>query len=237
MTSRTIHPSIRTARLAGLLYLILIPIGFFGVAYVPEVLMVPDDTPATVRNIVASESLVRLSMVSLFLMNIISIAKALLLYDLLKPIGQRTATFMAIFLLFGAGISLLNEVNHFAVLFLSRAHTVTALTAAQSNDLVQLFLDMRIYGNYIATIFWGIWLFPLGYLIVKLNTVLTKIIGVLLIAAGIGYVIDSLMLFLVPQYLIPLNQYIFIGELLFALWLLFKGTTVELQKRPALEFA
>ena len=237
MTSRMANPSKHAAKLAGLLYLILIPVGFFGVAYVPSLLVVPGDMATTMRNIVASESLFRLSMVSAFLMNIISIVIVLLLYRLFKPTGKNMATFMVVFLVIGVCISMLNEVNYFAALVLSSTDSVAVFTAEQTQYLVHLFLDMREYGSYIATIFWGLWLFPLGYLLLKSNSLLPKIIGVSLIIACIGYVIDSFVLFLVPHYLIPLADYTFIGEVLFTLWLLITGADIEAWKKPALEFA
>ncbi len=54
----------RTARLAGGLYLALMPFGFFGILYVPSVLIVPGDAATTARNILASEWLLRSGTVS-----------------------------------------------------------------------------------------------------------------------------------------------------------------------------
>lgn len=226
MTNRTQ----RIARFAGLLYLILMPLGLFGVLYIPSILEVPGDIATTVNNIAASELMYRLSMVSSLLMNIVSVALVLVLYQLLKPVSKNIATFMVVFLLLGAGIAMLNELNHFAALLLSGADTVTLFVAEQSQYFVRLFLDMYEYGAYIAGIFWGLWLFPLGYLIIKSNFI-PKILGVLLIIAGVGYVFDSFMLFLAPQYGINVPDYTFIGEVTITLWLLIKGVDVEQWKK------
>lgn len=230
MTNQIINPSKHTARIAAILYLILIPIGFFGTAYVPFALVVPGEIAKTVSNIAASESLFRLSMVAVFLMNLVSILLVLFLYKLLKPVGKGMATLMVVFLMFGAGISMLNEVNHFAALLLSSADNGALFTIEQSQYLVRLFLDMHEYGSYIAVIFWGLWLFPLGYLIIKSN-VLPKILGALLIIAGVGYLIDSSMLFLAPQFSVTFSDFTFIGEILFPLWLLIKGVNIERRDR------
>ena len=235
MTNRKISTPNHSARLAGFLYLILIPLGFFGVAYVAEVLEVPGDMGQTVRNIVASESLFRLSMVSALLMNIVSVALVLVLYKLLKPVGKNVAAFMVVLLLLGAGIAMLNEVNHFAALTLSGADTAAIFTAEQAQYLVRLFLDVREYGAYIAGIFWGLWLFPLGYLIFK-SHFLPKILGVLLIIAGLGYLGDSFALFLAPHFEMTITDYTFIGEVTITLWLLIKGADVERWEKYAIEF-
>jgi len=225
MSDLTVNQSKQTARLAGLLYLVLAVLGYFGFLYVPEFLVVPGDMAATVNNIAASESMYRLSMVSTLLMNIVSIVIVLLLYKLLKPVGKTLAEYMVVFLVIGAGISMINEVNHFAALTLSSENASSVFTALQSQFLVQLFLDMQEFGAYIATIFWGLWLFPLGKLVIKSNG-FPKILGVLLIVAGVGYLIDSLLLFLAPQFGITITDYTFIGEILFLLWLLIKGADV-----------
>jgi hypothetical protein len=235
MTTHMIYTPNHSARLAGFLYLILIPLGFFGVAYVPELLVVPGDMAQTVSNIMASEQMFRLSSVSALLMNIVSVLLVLVLYKLLSPVGKNMAIVMVVFLLLGAGIALLNEVNHFAALTLSGPDTIAIFTAEQSQYFVRLFLDMYEYGSYIAGIFWGLWLFPLGFLMFKSNY-LPKILGILLIIAGVGYLIDSFVLFLAPHYGITIVDYTFIGEVTITLWLLIKGVNVEQWKKRALEF-
>ena len=98
------------------------------------------------------------------------------------------------------------------------------------------FLDLGHYGAFIAAIFWGLWLLPLGYLVFR-SRFLPRIIGVLLIIAGFGYIIDSAALFLLPDLNIDISQFTFIGELLLLLWLLIKGVNVEQWKKRALESA
>ncbi|MEM7535104.1 MAG: DUF4386 domain-containing protein [Chloroflexota bacterium] len=237
MTTQAIQRSDHTARLAGLLYLILIPVGFFGTVYVSDILVVSGDIATTIQNIVAADSAFRLSMASLFLMNIISIAKALLLYKLLKPLGKTIATFMAAFLLTAAAISMLNEVNYFVVLSLSLADTEAVFTVEQLHYLVALFLDMRDFGSYIAVIFWGLWLFPLGSLLFKADSLLPKIIGAMLIIAGIGYVFDSFVFFIAPHLFISVVDYIYYGEVLFGFWLLIRGANIQPWKWQKAAFA
>ncbi len=234
MTNYMITTPKHIARLAGFLYLLLVPLGYFGLLYISEVLVAPGDMATTVSNIVASESLFRLSMVSALLMNVVSVALVLVLYKLLKPVSKNMATFMVVFLLLGAGIAMLNELNHFAALVLSDADIVATFTAEQSQYLVRLFLDMYEYGAYIAGIFWGLWLFPLGYLIFK-SSFLPKILGILLIIAGVGYLIDSFALFLAPHYGISIVDYTFIGEITITLWLLIKGVNVQQWEKRTLE--
>lgn len=234
MTIKMINSPKQTARLAGWLYLILIPLGFFGVVYVTTALVVPGDMAATISNIAASEGMYRLSMVSALLMNIVSVMLVLVLYKLFKSVDKDMAGLMLVLLLLGAGIAMLNELNHFVALVFSSVAAQVVFTADQSQYFVGLFLDMYEFGSYIAGVFWGLWLFPLGYLIYKSNFV-PKILGVLLVIAGVGYVAESFLLFLAPELGIPITDYTFIGEVTITLWLLIKGVDEQQPEKLTLE--
>ncbi|MFC7195109.1 DUF4386 domain-containing protein [Halosimplex aquaticum] len=108
----------RLARIAGFLHLSLIPVGVFGILYVPSTLFVPGDIATTASNIAANESLFRLSIVSALLAQVINIFVVILLYKLLKPVSKNLASLMVIFLLLGVPIAMLNELTHYATLLL-----------------------------------------------------------------------------------------------------------------------
>ncbi|HEY5809772.1 MAG TPA: DUF4386 domain-containing protein, partial [Povalibacter sp.] len=72
---------------------------------------------------------------------------------------------------------------------------------------------------------WGLWLFPLGALVFR-SGFLPKVIGVLLIIAGSGYVFDSLAQLLHPGFPV-VTSFTFIGEAALMLWLLIKGVNME----------
>lgn len=224
----------KTARNAGALYLLLVPLGFFGGMYIPSI-TVPGDAATTVNNILAHVSLFRLSVLSVLAIPIINILVALFLYKLLKPVNKNHAVLMVVFVLASAPIAMLNELNHFAVLLLlNGADYLKVFSIDQLYSQVMFFLNLHHYGTFIAQIFWGLWLLPLGYLVFK-SGFLPRILGVLLIIAGFGYVIDAFILFLLPDLNITISQFTFIGELLFLLWLLFKGVNVEQWEKHALE--
>lgn len=226
----------KTARIAGFLFLLLVPLGFFGGMYIPSI-TVPGNAVTTVNNIMANESLFRLSILCALATPIVNMLVALFLYKLLKPVNKNHAVLMVIFTLAAAPIAMLNELNHFAVLqLLNGAGYLKVFSVEQLHSLVMFFLDLNNYGFFITAIFWGLWLFPLGYLVFK-SGFLPRMLGVLLIIAGFGYVIDSIALFLLPDLNIDFTQFTFIGELLFLLWLLFKGVNVEQWEKRALESA
>ena len=216
----------RTARIAGFLYLLLVPLGFFGTMYIPSI-TVHGDAVATVNNIMTHTLLFRLSILSALITPIVTVLVALFLYKLLKPVNKNQAVLMVIFALAAAPIAMLNELNHFAVLLLlNSSDYLKTFSADQLYSQVMFFLDLSHYGASITAIFWGLWLLPMGYLVFK-SGFIPKTIGVFLIIAGLGYVINSLLRFLMPGYNMEISSYTFIGELMIIFWLLFKGVNVQ----------
>ncbi len=235
-TKEKMNPN-KTARIAGLLYLIIFPLNIFAMMYVPSNLIVPGDAATTANNIMASEGLFRSGIVSFLIGATIFILLVLLLYKLLKPVNKNYAVLMVIFLLVSIPIAMLNVLNQFAALLLSSgADYLTAFTADQLQALVPLFLDLHEHGIQIASIFWGLWLLPLGVLVYK-SGFLPRILGVLLMIGFFGYLIDFFIFFLNLNFDAPIILLTSIGELLFPLWLLIKGVNVEQWEKRALESA
>ncbi len=217
----------KTARIAGLLYSLMIPLGAFGIMFIPQFLIAPDDPDATVANILANNGLFRLSMLIALVVQICHIFIVLLLYKLLKPVNTQMAALMVIFMLVSIPITIINELNNYAALLIvNNSVSVAGTLAGQTKDILVLFFQLHKYGILISGIFWGLWLFPMGYLVFK-SDFLPKVLGVLLIIACCGYVVDSLCGLSIPGYeetviaaILKIPMY---GELLFPLWLLFKG--------------
>lgn len=236
MTTRTaeISPLVR-ARVAGLLYLIANLFAPFTLVYLPSRFIVSGDAAATAHNIMASESLFRLGIVGLLFNATASIFLVLALYQLLKVVNKNLASLMVIFALVPVPIAMLNELNNLAVLqLLSGADYLNVFTTEQLQALAYFFVRLHSQGLNIAQIFWGLWLFPMGYLVFK-SGFLPRILGVLLMIGCFGYVIQSFAAFL--SYNLNIIFYTSWGELLFLLWLLIKGVDVEQWKKRALESA
>ena len=236
MTTRTAGTSpLLIARFAGFLYLLVVPLGIFGSLYVPSRLIVPGDAARTADNLMASESLFRLGIVSDLLAPIVLILVVQLLYKLLQSVNKDMALVMVSFVLVGASIAMLNKLNQLAaLLLLSGADYLNVFTIEQLHALALLFLRLHNQGSTIGFIFWGLWLFPLGYLVFK-SGFLPRLLGDLLMIACFGYVVDSFATFL--GYMVNVGMFAALGEVLFILWLLIKGVNVEQWEKRALESA
>jgi len=233
-TKEKINPN-KTARVAGCLYLMLFPLGIFGIIYVPSSLIVLGDAATTASNIMANELLYRLSIVTALTLQIVYIFLALALYKLLNPVDKNNAVLMVILVLVAAPIAMLNELNHVAVLLvLSGSDFLTTFSLDQVQASVPLFLNLHEHGVFIAQIFWGLWLFPMGYLIFKSNF-LPLALGILMIIGGFGYLVDSFVYFIFPDFDVTFSEFTFLGELLLPLWLMFKGVNHEQWEKYALK--
>jgi hypothetical protein len=211
------------AQLAGWLYLSMVPLGIFGIMYIPLNFIVAGDAAATAQKILTNEVVFRLSIVSSLVVQLINLILVLLLYKLLKPAARNAALLMVIFFLVSIPISMLNELNHFAVLLLLHGHeSMGTFTLEQQQLLAYFFLELREKGVQISSIFWGLWLFPMGYAIFK-SGYLPKILGILLMIGCGGYLVDAAFAFLWPALGVTVAQFTFIGEILLPLWLVTKG--------------
>ncbi|MGB8981780.1 MAG: DUF4386 domain-containing protein [Anaerolineales bacterium] len=236
MTARTAETSaLVRARVAGFLYLLANLPAPFALVYLPSRLIVRGDASATANNIMASESLFRLGIVALLLNSIANIFVVLALYQLLKVVNKNIASLMVIFSLAAVPIAMLNELNNLAVLLLmSGADYLNVFATEQLQALMYFFLRLHGQGLNIAQIFWGLWLFPMGYLVFK-SGFLPGILGILLIIGCFGYVTQSLAAFL--GYNVSIIFFTSWGELFLLLWLLIKGVNAEQWKERALESA
>lgn len=229
VTSEKTNPN-KTARLAGLLYLIVAPFAAFGMLYA-STLIVPGDNAATASNILASELIFRFSILGALIGQVGHIWLVLILYKLLKPVNKNHAVLMVVFMLVGIPITMLSELNRFAaLLLLSGADYLAVFTADQLQALAPLFLDLHDAGVSIAYVFWGLWLLPMGILVYK-SGFLPKILGVLLMIGCVGYLFDFTTFVLFPS-IGPIGGLTGIGEFpIFPLWLLIKGVNVERWKK------
>ena len=219
----------KTARIAGILYLVIIVSGIVAEFGIRSNLIVPGDAAATASRMMASESLFRFSTASDFVMIASDVALALFFYLLFKSVSHTLSLLAAFFRLIQAAILGMNLLNLFIALNVLKGTFVSALGGEQSYALASLFLDAHATGYSIALVFFGIQCFVLGYLILK-SGFLPRVLGILMIFASLGYLVDSFANFLLPSYdnfetIFALVVFLpaFIGELSLGLWLLIKG--------------
>lgn len=223
----------KTARAAGLLYLIFIVLAFLG-GFLYSNLIVPGDAAETATNIASNEWQFRCSFVINLIYQTSFIFLAWALYLLLKPVNKNLALLFVLCTVVGVAIHCINLLIQFTALELvNGAGYLKAFEADELDALVMLFLNMHNHGIIIAQIFWGLWLLPLGYLVYK-SGFLPKFLGVLLMIGCFGYLIDFLQYFLFPNYEVitdPGLAVATVAEFSLCGWLLIKDA--KSQRPPA----
>jgi hypothetical protein len=214
------------ARIAGVLYLIIIVLGLFSEVVVRSSVIVPGDAAATAGNLTSSEFLFRVGVVSDLVVFLSDVAVAVLLYVLLRPVSKTLSLVAAGLRLTGTaiyGVNLLNQLA--ALILLTDAGYLTSFDAGQVQGLALFFLDLQGHGYDLGLVFFGFHCLALGYLLVKSN-LFPSGLGVLMVFAFLGYVIGSGTRFLFPDYVDAIAVvYVgpLVGELALCLWLIVKG--------------
>lgn len=217
----------KTARIAGLLYLLVVITGPFVLLYVPGKLFVSGDATATANNILANESLFRAYIVVGLISELLFISVVLVLYRLLKGVNLELATIMVMLILFDAPLAFLSIANEVATLtFVRGADFLSVFDKPQRDAIATLLINIDRQGILVSEMFWGLWLLPLGLLIYR-SGFLPRFLGVWLFINGLAYVILSFTGLLLPQYLEIVKQITMptlFGEVALMLWLLIIGT-------------
>jgi len=213
----------KTARIAGFLYLMYILTSIIADLFGQFVFA---DASATVNNIIAHESLFRIGFVISLFSYVIFLMAAWALYVLLKPVNKNIALLFLLLHLGGFAIMVSSTLNLFSALtLLSGADYLQVFTPDQLQAQAMLFINLFKNGSIISQIPYGIWLFPLGYLVFKSGS-LPKILGILLIVDCFGLLAYVLQRVLLPSYnliSLPFLMISFIAEISLSLWLLIKG--------------
>ena len=178
----------RTARIAGILYLIVVITGIVSLGYIPKQLIVWEDKVATFNNILKNENLYRIGVFSSVLCYLAFIFLPLVLRELFKSVNQFVANAMSVSVLVSIPVSFINLQNKYIILdIIHKEEYLKIYNESQLQSLVMFHLNQYEYGIFISTFFWGLWLFPFGYLVYK-SGFIPKIFGILLMLGCFGYV-------------------------------------------------
>lgn len=214
------------ARIAGVLYLIIIVGGMFG-GLARESLLISNDPQATAENIIASEGLFRASIMADLAMILADVAIGVAFFYLLKPVNKGLSLLSAGFRLAQAAALGINLLMLFLVLqFLNG--DVAALDTESAYTQAYVFFNAHGIGYNLALMFFAASILIQGYL-VYVSGYFPKLLGILLIIASAGYLIDNTASFILPNYADYAETFqmivmvAFPVELIMALWLLVKG--------------
>jgi hypothetical protein len=202
----------------------------FGVL---QKLIVPGDAKTTAQNIAAAPGLFRIAIGSFFVVAILDVVVAWALYFVFQPVNRSLSLLAALFRVVYAtmfGIAVNNLLS--SLQLLGGADFLKAFGTDQLQAQMMVLLSAFQSGWDLALIFFGLHLFILGMLVFRSGKYL-RVLGILVIAAGVGYLVDGGGKLLLPNYSMTVGMFTFVGELLLMFWLLWKGIRGGDTKRDA----
>ena len=170
----------RDGRIAGALYLVVVATGMFCLAWVPSQL------GTGVADAAAHIGLFRAGIAAFMAMQVAFLLLPLALYRVLGDVDRRAATLMVALAAASVPIGLMalsHRMEALSLLDSTAAHATAAVDAAFAASLQRYGHGLRI-----ASLFWGLWLLPFGWLVLR-SARIPRVLGVLLMLGGIGYVV------------------------------------------------
>jgi Domain of unknown function (DUF4386) len=209
-------------RMIGVVYFLYFLTAILAVFFAKG-LVVSDDATATANNLLAHEPLFRLSFAVGLIANVWYIALTALFYDLFKSVNRRLSLTAAFLSLVGCAIQTFGSLFQLApfVVLKGGSQYLSVFKVEQLQALALMFLKFYTQTLYIGFVFFAFYCLLIGYLILR-STFLPRILGVLMMLAGLGWLI-----FLSPPLASSLARYIqvfgFLAEVSLMLWLLVRG--------------
>jgi hypothetical protein len=222
----------KVARTAGLFYLLYVVTSVIANLFGKFVFV---EAQVTVEHILTHANQFRIG----FVINLFSVVLFLLaawaLYVLLKPVNKDLALLFLLFNVVGFAVWLFSSLCLFASLvLLNGAEIIQAFQPDQLQALAVFFVSLYKSGVFIAQVPYGVWLFPLGYLVYR-SGFLPKVLGVLLIADGICQFVYVCQRLIFPDLGIiayPCTVISLIAEVSLALWLSIRTVKPSLTVNP-----
>lgn len=215
----------RLARWAGLAYLVVVVTGFFSLGYVPGKIAAPGNPQALLANIVSHEGLFRAGIAFFIVEQVAFLLLPLLLFRLLGAVNRVAAVAMVALAVTAVPIALAGVTHRLDALWLLTV--VGDLPVDTMHAMARLSLTSYSHAIFVASLFWGLWLLPFGYLAFN-SGIMPRLFGVLLILGGAGYLVDVFADLLLPGYAaMAFSDYVHLpaalGEIGTCLWLLVMG--------------
>lgn len=213
----------RTVLYLRILYPVWMLLAIISLIVIPSTFLVEGDAVQTANNIASNEYLFRAGILGSIITQILHILIPLLLFQILKAVNKNQATLMVVLAIVSVPITMYNEL-----------YKLSALTLLNSPIQMMQVFDLNNQNQIVSFIFWGLWLFPLGYLVNK-SSFFPKAIAIILIVAGVGYILGAFCKILLPNAtaINTIFEILTFGEVIFISWFMVKGINIEKLKNTA----
>ncbi len=179
--------NLNTARLTGIWYLILAISGMLGfLIYQPQI-FIPNNPQQTLNNLINQETTARIRLILEFVIIISQALSAVWFYKLFKPINEWGAFTLAIWGTMNAAIILVSAIAMSSAIDI--ANSVTTSLQGKT-EMIQLLSQIMTNAWGVGSLFFGLWLIPMGYIIISSKR-MPIWLGRILIIGGMGYILSA----------------------------------------------
>ncbi|MDB5209784.1 MAG: hypothetical protein JWQ30_611 [Sediminibacterium sp.] len=225
----TLNSNSKTARLAASFFFFVgMPLSLWGQAYVLSKIFVRQDPVTTANNLLSNELIFRLSIFCHLADTIFFVLMILMFHRLFRPVDKHLSRLMLVSAIVQLSAVFMLEVFNFTALMVLKTETRVTFGIVQQQEVAYFLLRMHAYGAGIGMgkLFIGLCFIPFGMLVFR-SGFAPRIIGVLLIIGGVGYVADfsTAVLLQRADYLMLRSflKYTTLAYILSLLWFLVKG--------------
>ena len=195
------------------LYLVWVILGMLSILYIPSQLIDFNDALLTAEQISKDETLFRAGIIGRLFTQLLFLIIVWYLYQLFNSVNRKATYLMMIFTFVSVPIAMYNEMN-----------ALMALNYLEQPDTLMIWLSALSHGIILVSLFWGLWLFPLGYLVYKSNW-FPRFMGIALFIGGLGYFLGTCFRLVFPEtdLLHTVFETLTMGEMVWVLWIIFLG--------------
>lgn len=216
-----------TARLTGIWYLILAISGMLGFLIYQPKIFIPNNPEQTITNLINLASTARIRLILEFVIIISQALSAVWFYKLFKPINEWGAFTLAIWGTMNSAIILVSAIAMSTAIDIANAVT----TSMQGKtDMIQLLSQIMDNAWGVGSLFFGLWLLPMGYIIVSSKR-MPIWLGRTLIIGGTGYILSAFLDYLGMKH--PLFDLLVIPATIGEFWII--GYLLIYELRPSIE--
>jgi uncharacterized membrane protein len=223
----------KTARIAAsLFFFICVPLYFWEQTYVLSKIFVPQDPSTTAINLLSYEFFFRVSIVSHLVDTIFFVLMMMMFYRLFRHVSKHLSRLMLIPLVAQISVVFIFEILHYAALMVLKSEPRSTFDVSQQQEAAHFLLRIYSYGGGIGMCkhFVGLCFIPFGILVFR-SALAPRIIGVLLIIGGIGYVADCFSSILLQRadysMIRSFLKYTTLSYFIALLWFLVKGVSTS----------
>lgn len=221
-----------TGRVTGLLYLGLAVSGAVGYMFARQRLYVPGDGAATVARLLEQETVARIGLIGELGVVAFQVLVALWFFRLWRRLNSFAAGSLAAFGLLGAAAVLVGLISNAGALQVALEPALAP--GGDQAATVLLLWELHDAAWTVGSLFFGLWLIPMGYLVLAAR--MPRVLGWILVAGGIGYLLTALLQLATPEApaaLVEAPPWIAaVGEFWIIGYLLFVPTRAE-EERPS----